>query len=355
MSQILQVGLIGFGMAGQMFHAPFITNVPGFNLKTIRATNAGNIALARERYPQAEIVPDVQAIFNDPEIDLVVVASPNTSHYQLSREALLAGKHVLVDKPFTPTSAEADELIQLAKTQNKLITVYHNRRWDGDALTVKKIIQSKMLGNLVEYEVHFDRFRNFIKPGTWKEEDTEASGILYDLGAHLIDGAQVLFGLPEEITADLRTQRTGGKIIDNFEVILHYPGLKVTLKSGMLVKEPTPHYLLLGDHGSFIKYGLDVQEEALKAGLHPGNTPNWGVEPEANWGRINTEYNGLHIMGKVASQVGDYRGLYQNVYGAILGQEELDVTPEQARNTIRIIELAMQSHTEKRTVPYMDR
>ncbi|MES2731628.1 MAG: oxidoreductase [Bacteroidota bacterium] len=350
MSKNIQVGLIGFGVAGRVFHAPILTNVKGLHLIKIRETKPENIAIANARYPEADIVNEAKAIFDDSRIDLVVIATPNTSHLSLAKEALLAGKHVVVDKPFTITSADADELIELAKRQGKLLTVHHNRRWDSNAKTIKKIIDSKILGTLVEYEAHYDRFRNFFRKDAWREADIPGSGIWYDLGAHLVDEVQCLFGLPEEITADIRIQRLGGNAIDHFAVVFHYPQLKVTLKGGMLVKEPGPTCVLLGDQGSFVKYGMDVQEEALKAGLSPSDVANWGEEPESLWGQLNTEIQGMHIVGKVESEKGDYRGFYANVYKAILGEEELIVTPEQARNTIKMIELAIKSSEEKRTV-----
>lgn len=350
MTKTINVGLIGFGMAGRVFHAPTITSVPGLQLSKIRETKEPNINIIGNRYPNAMVVNDSRVIFDDPQIDLVVIATPNTSHYSLAKEALLAGKNVVVDKPFTITTAEADELIALAGQQNKLLSVYQNRRFDSTTHTAKKIIDSGILGTLVECELRYDRFRNALRPNAWREEDLPGSGILYDLGAHLIDQAQYFFGRPQAITADVRVQRPGAKATDNFEVILHYPNLKVTLKAGMLVREKPPHILLLGDKGTYIKYGMDVQEEALKAGYSPKDIPNWGQEPEDLWGTINTDVNGLHIIGKIESEPGDYSAYYTNIYEVLTGSEKLLVTPETARNTIRIIELAIQSSEEKRTI-----
>ncbi len=351
-NKTINVGLIGYGMAGRVFHAPIISCVPGLKLEKIRETKADNIADAKARYPNTEIVAKSTQIFEDNNIDLVVIATPNTSHYNLAKEAINTGKHVVVDKPFTITTKDADHLIELAAIKSKIISVFHNRRWDSDFLTVKKIIESRVLGNLVEVEIHFDRFRNFIKENSWREEDLQGSGILYDLGSHLIDQSQVLFGLPQEVTADIRIQRQGGKSVDNFELILHYPNLKVTLKAGMLVKEPGPHYMLYGDMGSFIKYGLDVQEEALKNGLTPLNMENWGKEPESLWGKLNIEKKGQSIIRDVESEQGVYQTFYSNICNAIANGEEIIVKAQEARNTIRIIELAIQSSQEKRTIQY---
>jgi scyllo-inositol 2-dehydrogenase (NADP+) len=352
MNKSFNVGLIGYGIAGQVFHAPMIKCVKGLNLKKIRETKAENIQLANKRYPGADIVSDSNAIISDPDIDLIVIATPNTSHFSLAKEALNAGKHVVVDKPFTINSWEAEELILLAQQKAKTLSVYHNRRFDSTAKTVKKVIASGMLGTLVEYEAHYDRFRNYFRPNAWREKDEPGSGIFYDLGAHLIDEAQMLFGLPDEITADLRIQRPGGKTIDNFELVLNYPNLKVTLKGSMLVRETGAAVSLHGTNGSFVKHGMDVQEEALRAGIMPDDIPNWGVEPVSSWGKINTEYNGLHLTGNIESEQGDYRDYYRNIFGVLAGKEDLIVKPEQAANTIKIIELAIKSSLEKRTIAF---
>ncbi len=351
MEKKLNVGIIGFGMAGQVFHAPIINSIPQLELTKIVTTNVKAIETIKKLYPNTEIVSDVSLILEDDDIDLIVIATPNTSHFELATQGLMANKHIVVEKPFTITTNEADKLIKLAKERKLVLTVHHNRRWDSDYLTVKKVIEGNLLGNIVEYESHFDRFRNTLKKNAWREENNPGSGILYDLGSHLIDQALCLFGLPMEVTADIGIQREGGKTDDYFHIILHYDKLRAILKAGMLVREPLLHFILLGDKGSFVKYGMDVQETALKEGITPENTENWGAEPEILHGRLNTEMNGVHLMGVVESERGDYRKYYQNVYNAILGKEELVVKAEEARNTIRVIELAIESNkTKKRCV-----
>jgi predicted dehydrogenase len=352
MEKVIRVGLIGFGVGGQIFHAPILTTVNGLELVKIRATKPEQVAVVKAKYPGAAVVTTSEEIFDDANIDLVVITTPNTSHHSLAMQALQAGKHVVVDKPFTINTKEADELIALAASKNLVLSVYHSRRFDSDFHTLQKIINNKFLGNIVELESRYDRFRNYLKPNAWREEDAPGTGILYDLGSHLIDQIQVLFGLPEAITADLRMQRKGGKAVDNFEVILHYPGIKASIKGGMLVREPLPRFILLGNEGSFVKYGLDVQEEALKAGFNSLTKANWGIEPPELWGTLNTDIDGQHFVGKIESEKGDYAAYYRNVYHTILGKEDLIVTPLQARNTVRIIELAMQSQQEKRTVDF---
>lgn len=337
-------------MAGQIFHAPIISAVENLSLKAIQTSNFANIKIAKQKYPNAEIVSETSALLSREDIDLIVVATPNDTHFAMAKVALEANKHVVVEKPFTSASADAFELIELAESRNKILTVHHNRRWDSDFLTVRKIIEKGLLGRLVEVEIHYDRYRPFFLGNTWKEENLPGTGILYDLGSHLIDQAQTLFGLPEAVTADIRTQRVGGRIPDSFEVLLHYVNLRVTLKAGMLVREPLPHYILLGEKGSFIKYGMDVQEEALKSDVSPSATNNWGIEPEILWGKINTEIDGLHLVGKIESEAGDYRCFYKNVRDAVLQNTPVNITARQAANTIKIIELAMRSQKEKRTV-----
>ena len=352
MDKTTKVGLIGFGAGGQTFHAPILTMVKGLQLAKIRAVKPEQVAVAQSKYPTAAIVSTSEEICNDENIDLVVITTPNTSHYSLAMQALQAGKNVVVDKPFTINTKDADELIAEAARRNLVLSVYHSRRFDSDFYTVQKIIKNNLLGGLVEMESRYDRFRNYLKPNSWREEDTPGSGILYDLGSHLIDQAQALFGLPDTVSADLIVQRKEGKAIDNFEVVLHYPGIKVSLKAGMLVREQLPRFILLGNNGSYVKYGLDVQEEALKAGYTSATKSNWGIEPPEIWGTLNTEINGQHFVGKIESEKGDYTAFYQNVYNTIIGKEQLIVTPLQARNNIRIIELAMQSQHEKRTIDF---
>lgn len=344
----LSVGLIGYGMAARTFHAPVIESLPNLRLKKVveRHTNE-----ARKRYPWVEVVPDATALLQDEEINLVVVATPNITHFDLARQSLIANKHVVVEKPFTTTSGQAQELIDLARQQNRVISINHNRRWDGDFQTVKKLLEGRLLGRLVEYESHYNRFRNYPRPNAWREEEVAGSGILFDLGSHLIDQAQVLFGVPQEITSDIRVQRDFAKINDSFELILHYDDLKVTLKAGMLVREQSPRFILHGTEGSFVKHGFDPQEEALKLGFIPSET-NWGIEPRQQWGTLITQVGGLDLEGQVRTIAGCYQSFYQNIVDVISGRAELAVKPEEARNTVRIIELAMESSEQKRTVHF---
>ncbi|MBP2031862.1 putative dehydrogenase [Clostridium algifaecis] len=352
MNSIINVGLIGYGMAGQVFHAPIISSIKGFNLYKVYERKQENVQKLKNKYGDVLSTSDLDDIFGDKNIQLVVIAAPNAVHFDLASKALKSGKNVVVEKPFTVTSEQAETLIKLAKDNGKILTVNQNRRWDSDFRTVCKVINNNLLGNIVEYEAHFDRYKNCLRESTWKEEQFPGSGVLYDLGSHLIDQAQFLFGLPEKIFSNLNIQREGGKIVDNFETILDYNNLKVTLKAGMLVRAKLPHFIVLGKSGSFIKYGMDTQEQLLKEGKIPKYVENWGVESRRNWGTINTEIRGCHFEGNIESEIGDYRELYKNVYNAIMKNDGLEVTAEQAKNTIKIIELAIKSSKEKKWINF---
>lgn len=346
--ETIEVAIAGFGKGARIYNAPVISSVPGLKITRLMTNSSENIKAAKKDFPKAEIVSDYDALLTGEDINLVVITAPNHLHAEMTEKALKAGKHVVVEKPFTSTSKEAEKLIKLAKEKNLILSVHHNRRWDSDFLTVKKLLTEKKLGEVVEYEAHFDRFRNFVKEG-WKEKkENPGSGILYDLGSHLIDQALVLFGTPTEVFADLQIQRENSEVIDNFEVLLFYPGLRVILKAGMLVKEKGPTYSLHGQKGSFLKYGADVQEEALIQGKLPKDHLDWGIEPQEIWGKLNTEEEEKLLK----SEHGDYRKLYQNIYNAICGKEKLKVTPEQAKNVIKVIELAKSSNSGKCRMPF---
>lgn len=351
MSTTIHTGIIGYGLSGRVFHAPFIDVIEGYELTKISTSDPEKEALIEERYPITAVVPDGKGIIDDPEIDLVIVTSPNTDHFRWAREALLAGKHVVVEKPFTVNVEEAEELIEISKRQQKILTVYHNRRFTSDTKTVKKLLDSGLLGEIVDYETHFDRYRSDPRPGgAWREQPLPGSGIFYDLGSHLIDQALWFFGMPEAVTAEINHQRPWAKADDHFDVRLHYPTFTATLKSGMICRIPGATYMLHGTHGSFVKYGLDVQEATLDGGAKPEGK-DWGREPENIWGTLNAEYKGVKIQGKVESEHGDYRDYFINLRDAINGEAPIAVKPEEALNVMRIIELAFQSSKEKRTIP----
>jgi len=345
MGKIIDTAIIGFGLSGKAFHAPFIETHPGFRLAKVVERHGNS---AKELYPEVEIVKDYKELLEDGSLELVVVASPNIFHADQARDLLNAGKHVVIEKPFTPTAAEADELIDLAGRVGKKIVVYQNRRWDGDFKTVQKVVYQGYLGEIRGFEAHFDRFAPGPRRSAWRDEPLPAGGVLYDLGSHLVDQALVLFGLPKAVFADVRKLRENTEVDDCFEVKLYYDKLRVNLKASVFVKEPRPRYILHGTKGSFIKYGIDPQEEVLREGLMP-DSPDWGREDPDYWGILNTEMHGQQFYGTVQTEAGNYMGFYDNVYDVITKGAEQAVRPEEARNVIRVIELAFES-AEKKTV-----
>ncbi len=346
----IKVGLASYGMSGMVFHAPFLVRTPGFQLTHVLERSSQK---SRQHFPDIEIVRSFEALLENPSIELVIVNTPNALHYEMTRQALLAGKHVVVEKPFTVTYEEAKSLIQLAKEKQLVLTVFQNRRWDGDFLTVQQIVGQKLLGRLVEYEAHYDRYVTEIRSESWKEADEPGSGILYNLGSHMIDQALVLFGMPKAVTADIGARRKGSNVDDYYNVILHYPDLKINLKSSYLVRELGPRYMLHGTMGSFVKYGIDPQEDALKVGKFPDGD-DWGKESTTDWGKLNAEINGLNYAGKIETLQGNYTIFYQNLYDAIRHGTPLAVKPEEAADVIKLIELAIKSNKEGRTVEVMD-
>ncbi|MEA5405618.1 Gfo/Idh/MocA family oxidoreductase [Arcicella sp. DC2W] len=330
---MLNVALIGFGLSGRYLQAPFFSVNPNFNLKTI-VSNSQN---PKEYFPAVEVMKSLEEVLADDAIDLVSICSPNATHYEFAKKCLLADKHVLVEKPFTATAEQAEELIQLSKERGKIISIYQNRRFDSDFMTVKKVIEDGLLGDLLSYEVHFDRYKPILNAKKWKETNNAANGILYDLGSHIIDQAIVLFGTPEKVWGETCTQREGSEIDDSFDIRLDYGKLKVTLKSSLMVREEGPRYILHGTKGSFVKYGIDVQEDHLKAGILP-NMEGFGIEPAIQAGILNSDVNGLHFRGTIETLKGDWGILFQNLYEAITGKAEVLVKPEEVLEQIKIME-----------------
>ena len=342
----IKTGLASFGMSGKVFHGPLLHTSNFFEIKSIVERNRAD---SREKYSYTKLLRSFDELCADPEIELIIVNTPDYLHYEMSKKALLSGKHVVVEKPFTQTTVQAEDLIQIAEKNDLIISVFQNRRWDGDFLTIQKVLTEGYLGRLVEYEAHFDRYRNFIQQNTWKEEGESGVGTVFNLGSHLIDQALVLFDLPKAVYADIRTLRTGGKIDDNFELLLKYDDIKVSLKGSYLVKEPGPKYLLHGTEGSFLKWGIDPQEEALKQGNLPLGD-KWGMEEKKDWGKLNTLVNGLHLESLVETIPGNYHAYYNNIYNAIRKKAGLNVKPQQSANVIRIIEAGFLSSREGRDI-----
>jgi scyllo-inositol 2-dehydrogenase (NADP+) len=317
----IKVGLVGYGLAGAVFHAPLIDACDAFELAAV---------LTSRKAPNA--VRTLDELLRRSE--LVVIASPNRTHFLIAKQALEAGKHVVVDKPMTVTVGEGEELIALAAECGRMLTVFHNRRWDGDFLTVRKILPR--LGEVNLFEAHWDRFRPAIKPG-WREVPDEGAGLLSDLGPHLVDQALQLFGMPDAVTADIEMQRSAAAVDDYFELALHYGARRVKLGASTMVADPRPRFALHGSAGSFIKHGLDTQEAALKAGVDP-LTPGFGVD----------DRHGVLILPDgsretVPTEPGNYLEFYKLVASAVLEGGPAPVDPADALDGLRIIDLARES------------
>lgn len=344
---MIDVGLIGFGLAGRAFHAQVIRAVPGLRLAAILQRRGNEAA---EKYPDVPIVRTLDELLAIKEIRLVVIATPNDSHFPLAQRCLADGRDVLVDKPFTTTLDEAIALVQFAKRQGRLLTVYQNRRYDGDFAALRQLVASGTLGRIVRFEANYDRYRPALKPGAWREKSGPGSGIFLDIGPHLIDYALQLFGLPEAVTADIRIEREGAVADDAFDVAFHYPrGLRADLRSSILAASPRPHLTLHGTLGAFVKQTVDPQENNLRNGLIQPGMP-WGGEPEENWGVLTLAESGALLKRRVPNANCDYRDFYANLRDAILGKAKLAVTPEWALDVMRLLEFARRSSNERRTV-----
>ncbi|MEO8453902.1 MAG: Gfo/Idh/MocA family oxidoreductase [Sphingomicrobium sp.] len=315
---MIRVGLAGYGLAGSAFHAPLIRACERMQLSAVLTSRD-----APERVDSLEELIE--------RSDLVVVATPNTTHCDIASAALQAGKHVVVDKPLTVSAAEADALIALAKRRGRVLTVFHNRRWDSDFLTVRKLLPR--LGDVALFEAHWDRFRPEIKPG-WREAPRPGGGVLSDLGPHMIDQALVLFGMPDAVSADLIAQRVGAEVDDYFDLTLHYGERRVCLRCSTLIAAPRPRFAVHGTAGSFVKYGLDRQEAQLKAGMDPSD-PSFGIDE-----RTGTLTFGDGKHGKVPPERGNYPVFYNAVAGAILDGAPVPVDPADARDGLMLIDLA---------------
>lgn len=342
----INTAILSFGMSGKIFHAPFIFVHPSFNLYGVWERSK---QLAKEIYPDIKTFSSLDELLADKNIDLVIVNTPNYTHYEYAKKALLAGKHVVVEKPFTTTVKEGEELVQIARQQQRILSVYQNRRYDSDFKIVKKIVESGQLGHIVEAEMHYDRFKEDLSPKKHKETPGPGTGALYDLGSHLIDQALQLFGKPVSLFADIRVIRPISKVDDYFELLLYYPELRVRLHSSYLVKEALPAYIVHGSEGSFIKAKTDVQEQALIAGAMP-DQENWGAEPESEKGLLHTIKNGNEKIEYVSSSNGNYLEYYDGIAKAILEHKNPPVTAEEGLNVVKVIEEAFRSSRERRVV-----
>ncbi|MBK8951013.1 MAG: Gfo/Idh/MocA family oxidoreductase [Chitinophagaceae bacterium] len=344
--QPVNVTLCSFGMSGWVFHAPFISANSNFKLYGVweRTKN-----LAQEKYPWIKTFRSLEEILTDTNVELVVVNTPSITHYEYAKKAIQAGKHVIVEKPFTATVAQAVELIALATKKGVLLSVYQNRRYDSDYKTVKKVLDANLLGEIVDAEIRYDRYVPELSYKAHKETPTPAVGSLYDLGSHLIDQALQLFGMPVALFADMAINRPGSKVDDYFDIKLFYPSHRVSLKSSYYVREALPGYQFHGKLGSFIKHKTDVQEIDLQLHKVPGGN-DWGLEPEQQQGLLHIVRNEEVIKEYITSERGNYGDYYDGIYKAIRLKGKLPVTAEEVRDVIVIIETAIKSNKEKKVI-----
>jgi predicted dehydrogenase len=347
MTPKIKTGIASYGMSGTLFHAPFIDGHPGFELSAVVERSKDE---ARKRYPHTERLRSFDELTADRELELIVVNTPDTTHYDFCRQALLAGKHVVVEKPFVFHAREGAELKKLAGERGLMLMVYQNRRWDSDFLTVKQVLDSGVLGRVMEFISAYERFRPATPGVSWKETAEGRRGTTYDLGSHIVDQIVHLFGMPQAVWATIERLRDGAEIDDWFQIQMLYPGFRATARAGFTMREAGPRFAVHGMKGSYHKMGLDVQEDALKRGERPG-TPGWGAEPESLWGAITTlSDNGLKIRGRVESLPGNYFGFYDNVHAVLRAGAAPAVPLQESLDVIRILEAAFESNDTGRAV-----
>lgn len=345
---MIEVGLIGFGLAGKHFHSQVICAVPGLRLAAILQRNGDEAA---QRYPEARIVRNLEELLAIESIRLIVIATPNQTHFAFAKQCLEAGRDVVLDKPMTNTVAEAVELFRIAKRCGRMLTVFHSRRFDADYQGLRAYLPKGELGHLVRFETHYDRYRPSGRPWLWREVPGPGSGILFDLAPHLIDHALMLFGSPQAISADVRIERAGAITDDAFDLFLEYPGsFRAQLCASMLCVSPRPRFVVLGTQGSFVKNGFDLLEISLR-NLQVPDDDGWMMEKEENWGVATVVENGQTVQRRVSS-CGDWRDFYVNVRDVLLGKAELLVAPQQVLDVMMTLELAQQSNAERRVVPW---
>jgi scyllo-inositol 2-dehydrogenase (NADP+) len=341
MKNPLRTALVGYGSVAEKMHAPLIDVCPDLNLLAVVERNSNR---CEQKFPEVKTFRSLEELLDEDAADLICITTPNEYHFPMAKQCLLAGKHVVVDKPVTVNSWEAEELQIIADQKGLICSVFHNRRYDGDFRTLQKLVAENTLGRLVYLESHFDRFRPEVSEN-WREKDVPGNGITYDLGVHLIDQIVLAFGKPESIFADIQKQRKNAVSDDYFDISLFYPGFKARTTAGVLVNVPTPKFLLLGEKGSYQKFYLDVQEQAFKDGRKPEGA-DWGADPEERWGKLYLE----NETRSLPTERGDYRIFYQNVADAIHQKAPLQVTLPQTISVLKLIEASFRSAKEGRKI-----
>ena len=344
---MIRVGLVGFGMAGRVFHGPLLSSVEGLELAAVVERSSNN---AVERYPGITTYCSLEAMLADSSLGLFVVATPSGTHFEIARQILAAGKNVIVDKPMSTTSAEIAQLIELAAARNVHLIPFFNRRWDSDFQTIKKLLHEGSLGRLVSFESRFDRWRpNPPTDRLWKEDPSVGGGVLLDLGTHIADQVLTLFGKPEAISADVLCERDWARANDAFTIRLRYRGYVVILGANSLSSPPGPRFHLRGSKGNYLKLGIDPQEAALNKVTRIGDG-GWGHEPAANWGTSNVDVDGGMVTQPIAPIPGDYRLYYAGVRDAVLGKGPAPVAARDAWRVARLLEWAAESSEQRREI-----
>jgi predicted dehydrogenase len=344
---MLRIGLVGFGMAGRVFHAPLISSVEGLELGAVVERHSDQ---ARQRYPGVTTYRTLEELLADTSIDVVVVATPSGTHFDVAKQALEAGKHVVVDKPAGVTSDEIGHLIELARARQKFLVPFHNRRWDGDFLTVQKLLKEHQLGRIVHIESRFDRWSPGAARRPWKDDPEQGGGVLLDLGTHLVDQALVLCGKPLGVSADIVRERDGEGSDDAFTVRLHYDRCFVTLGANALSAPAGARFHVRGTRGNFRKKGVDPQEAALNK-ITRITAGDWGQETQTEWGLLYVDVEGGMVSRPVATLPGDYRNFYAGVRDALDGQALPPVTALEAWRVARILEWARSSSEKRCEIP----
>ncbi|HJS27560.1 MAG TPA: Gfo/Idh/MocA family oxidoreductase [Actinomycetota bacterium] len=345
------MGVVGFGLAGAVFHAPLIASTPGMELRSVVTSDPERQARARQEYPDAAVIPSLDGLWSAAsDHDLVVIGTPNRFHVPIALRAFDAGLHVVIDKPMAPTAAQGQKVAAEAEARGLVLTVFQNRRWDGDFLTLRRLLDEGALGEVVRFESRFERWRPAVTDGAWRErgEPEEAGGLLFDLGAHLIDQAVQLFESPTRVYAEVDRRRAGAEVDDDAFVALEHPnGTRSHLWMNVLAAIGAPRMRVLGLKGTFEKYGLDVQEEALADGMRPGDA-DWGREPPDAWGRLATD-DGERA---VETEPGAYEAFYAGVVEALRSSGPPSVDPLESVEVLRIIEAAFDSARSGSVVPF---
>jgi len=346
MVSVIRTGICSYGMSGKLFHAPFIHAHPGYELSAIVERHNHD---SKERYPEAKLYRSVEELCADTSLQLIVVNTPTHLHYEQAKLVLQSGKHLVIEKPFAVTVKEAEALTALAEKNKLFISVYQNRRYDGDYRAVKEILQQGLLGELREVEIRYDRYRPTFGGKPHKEGDMPGAGIIYDLSPHLVDQAIQLFGFPDAVFADVWKMRDDVTAPDYFEILFYYNKLRVRLKATCVARESTYAYTLHGMKGSFLQQRSDMQEQQLLAGVKP-SLESWCTAPSAPDGLLHTEINGEAVRKETTSSPGNYMGYYDDVYKALTGQGPNPVPAADGIKNMRIIEAALESMKDGKVV-----